>query len=225
MGMLGPVVCYQVPRGISSKDDEDLRAIKLIAGKIDERTPTIKQIYYDDDYVGSRAVFRDHSGYIRVFRESSILDRRTFAGLSRTVGAKNFSLLVADVDVLLDCDPFIAAALLTLNRKWGLQVFAIKVDGLKALTGEAVDRARSVEKLLFENSEKTQRVLLKKLTELSTEFPEIESAIASGYQDDSDDVWLRLLEHSKIQNEPGKNRILEGIRQRATLDPSFLRKR
>lgn len=225
MGMLGPVVCYQVPRGIESKDEQDLEDIKSIASKIDEKTPTIKRIWYDDEYVGSRTVFRDHSGFIRVFRETSTLDRRTFAGLSRAVGAKNFSLLVADVNVLLDCDPFVAAALLTMNRKWGLQVFANKVDGLRTLSGEAIDRTRRVENLLFQNSEMTQAVLLKKMTKLRAEFPEIESAMANGYQVDSDDVWLRLLEHSQIHGAPGKDVILEGIRERAILDPLFARKR
>jgi hypothetical protein len=225
MGMLGPVVCYQVPRGIETKDEKDLEDIKLIASKIDEKTPTIKRIWYDDEYVGSRTVFRDHSGFIRVFRETSILDRRTFAGISRAVGAKNFSLLVADVNVLLDCDPFVAAALLTMNRKWGLQVFAIKVDGLRTLSGEAIGRTRGVEDLLFENSEMTQKILSKKITKLRDEFPEIESAMALGYQVDSDDVWLRLLEHSQRSGAPGEDRILEGIRERSTLDPLFERKR
>ncbi len=225
MGMLGPLVCYQVPRGIETKDKRDLENIKSVAAGIDQKTPTIKQIYYDDEYVGSRTVFRDGSGFIRVFRETSVLDRRTFAGLSHAVGASKFSLLVADVNVLLDCDPFVAAALLTMNRKWGLQVFAIKVDGVQMLSGETIGRTKEVEDLLFENSELTQGVLSKKIAKLCDEFPEIEAAMARRYDVESNDVWLRLLEHSQSSGAPGQSPILERIRERSAMDPVFERKR
>tara|TARA_R110002126_G_scaffold157588_2_gene305039 strand:+ start:4109 stop:4792 length:684 start_codon:yes stop_codon:yes gene_type:complete len=128
LGLYGPLVCYQTMTGRTATDAKNLVALQDLASFLEEKREGLGDKTFGNDFIGNRSGYlhRDTSGEIRVLRERWALFRPTLRDVISKSSSQRLAVVVPDIEKLLDCDIFVAAAIAYLNSRMVLQIFSMK---------------------------------------------------------------------------------------------------